>query len=85
MDHLNRSLNDGSSERKVEYEGQDKDVSKGNNISKWLRYHVCDILAKIIDFFCICPKNLPKIKLKSFRINSFAKNVSRLPRMDCFT
>lgn len=49
----------------MDYNGPTKEVSEGNNISKWTRYHSCDILEKIVTF-CPCPKNRPETKLKRF-------------------
>lgn len=39
-----------------------QEVSEGKTISKWLRDHSYNILAKYVAAFCPCPKNLSKAK-----------------------
>jgi hypothetical protein len=57
-------------------------VSERKNIRKQIRDY-CNILAKQMDTFCLSPKNLPKIKLKSFGLISLAEEISRQPCIDC--
>lgn len=40
-----------------------QEASEGNNINNWARNRTC-LLAKIVDAFCPCPKNLPENKKK---------------------
>lgn len=43
---------------------------KWENISKFPKDYDYDILAKNMDDFCPCPKNLTVAKLKSFRLKA---------------
>ena len=45
-------------------EVSDQEVLAGNNISSWTGDHSCDILAKNVAAFCLCPKNLPATEFK---------------------
>ena len=42
----------------------------------------CDILAKSVTAFCLCPKNLPETKLKSFGLMLLAE-ISEQQSIDC--
>lgn len=43
----------------------------------------CDILVKNVDALCPCLKNLPEVKVKSFRLIALAKELSQQPSTDC--
>lgn len=48
--------------------GKGRPSSRGfrrDHVSNWPRDHPCDILAKNMVAFCLCPKNMPGPKLKS--------------------
>ena len=42
----------------------------------------CDILVTNMDSFCPCPKRLPEVKMRRFRIISLTKEVSNQPSLD---
>lgn len=54
-------MEDRRAEGDVENWGPVQEVSENN-----IRDHSCDILATNVAAFCLCPKNLPEAKLKSF-------------------
>ena len=65
-------MEDRRAEGDVENWGLAQEVSE-NNIGD----HSCDILATNVAAFCLCPKNLPEAKLKSFGLLSLAEEISR--------
>lgn len=51
-------------------------VLEGKN-RKWPRDHSCDILAKNMAAFCLCPKYLTEAKFKSLGLMVLAREISR--------
>lgn len=63
-------------------QAQSTEVSGGNSSSNWARDYSCDVLANNVTAFCLCPKNLSGVKLKSSGIISLTKEISRQPRIN---
>lgn len=59
-----------------------QEVSEGNNISNMTRDYSCGILEKNMAVFYLCLKDLPEVKLRSFRLISLEKVISRQPSTD---
>ena len=76
MGHPCNSLKDRSAKSYVDYCSPAQEVSEGNNISTWTR-DPYNILAKNVDAFFLCPKNLPKANFKSNRLISLVEYISR--------
>lgn len=53
MDHTGRHREDSGDESNADYDGLTLEVSEGKNISKWLRDHSCNILAKMWLLFAL--------------------------------
>ena len=46
------------------------------------REHTCEILVKNVAAFCFCPKRLPKVKVKRFRLITLPKEILKQPSID---
>jgi hypothetical protein len=56
-----------------------QEVSEMKNFSMLHRDCFCDILVKNVDSFCHCLKSLPEAKVKSFKLITLTKEVSKKP------
>jgi hypothetical protein len=63
-------------------EGQLKRFWRGAILASGLENHFCDILAKNMDKFCPCPKNLRKAKSKCNGLTSLMEEISRESNID---
>lgn len=66
MGHPRKSLEDSSVESNVADGGPAAQCFRGSKISNWAGDNYCNLLAKKVVTFCLSPKNLPEVKLKSF-------------------
>ena len=76
-------MGDNNAECNVDYGSPAQETSQGNNSGNWARDPSCEIQAKGVAEFCLCPKNLPDAKLKSFGLILLAEEISRQPSTDC--
>lgn len=76
MDGPSRRL-ENNTESNMGFKNPDQGVSEENNVSNWPRDHSCGILAKKETTFCLCPKNLCEVKLKSNGHVSLTTEISR--------
>lgn len=54
MGHPNRIMEDGGAKGDLNHGDATQEASEGKNM--WPANHSCDILAKIVPYFCPCPK-----------------------------
>lgn len=60
---------------------QTKEVTQWKCISN-LPMTIFMVFGKDCDYFCTCPKNIDKSKLKNFSLMTFAKEIARQPNND---
>jgi hypothetical protein len=77
--HSRRSLEGNSAKNNGDYrDPAKKSCQRGTILATGLRYPACDILVKNVAAFCLCPKNLPEAKLRSFGLIFLADVILRL-------
>lgn len=80
MGHITRWVEDGGGKSSIDYDSLTKKVSE--NINKCPRDFSCNILSNNMAALCPFPKNIPKAKLKSFRLIVLAEEISRQHNID---
>lgn len=64
-------------------EPQLKGFQRETIFANWAKDLSCDSLARNMATICLCPKNLPEAKLKSFGLISLVEEIPRYPSIDC--
>jgi hypothetical protein len=72
-------MEDTGAEGDLNFGNMIQEVLEENTISMWPIDYFCDILVKNVAAFCPCLKSLPEAKMKRFRLNALAKEISKQP------
>ena len=82
MSHTSRTTAVSGAKSDLNSGGLAQEFSEEKNFSKLPRNYSCAILVKNVVAFCPCLKSLPEAKVKSFRLVTLAKEISKQLSID---
>ena len=77
MGHPSRNMKDIGAEGNLNSGSLAQEVSKEKSFSMWSKDCFSDILVKSVAAFYSCPKSLPEVKVKKFRLITLTNEVSK--------